>query len=85
MLKKDPGSLGKDLQKLVAEESVIHLEDLFLRRTDWGFNPLTARAIVKPIADLLPWDAQYAESEVTSLISALEKTSERFDSAGQPT
>jgi len=37
----------------VRTESVVHLDDLLLRRTDWGRDPETAAAVARRIAELL--------------------------------
>lgn len=37
--KNDPEAARRLLETVVAEESVLDMEDLLLRRTDWGFDP----------------------------------------------
>lgn len=49
----DPYAAVSHLRRLVRTESVVHLDDLLLRRTDWGRDPALAAEIARRIADLL--------------------------------
>ena len=46
----------EDLRTLIAEESVLHLDDLILRRTTLGDNPPRAIKVTPFICDLFDWD-----------------------------
>ena len=46
----------EDLRRLIAEESVLHLDDLILRRTSLGDNPPRAIKVTPFICDLFDWD-----------------------------
>ncbi len=53
LLDADPYAAVSHLRRLVRTESVVHLDDLLLRRTDWGSDPEVAAEIAARIADLL--------------------------------
>ena len=55
------------LQKIVAEEAVIHLDDLVLRRTSLGDNPKRALACGKEICILLGKNEQQQQQELARL------------------
>lgn len=57
------GSAGELLEK----ESVVHLDDLILRRTDWGFDPRAGLEIGAAIAPGLGWEPGRAASEIDRL------------------
>jgi glycerol-3-phosphate dehydrogenase len=52
-LRDGPDGLRADLRRLVAEEAVLHLEDLLLRRTDWGMDPREVTALGEAVRGLL--------------------------------
>jgi len=64
MLATDRLRLRDQLRLMVQEESVMHLDDLLLRRTDWGFDPAVAAAVAAPIGKLLPWPAERLDREL---------------------
>jgi glycerol-3-phosphate dehydrogenase len=57
---------GKEMEikKLARDESVLRLDDLVLRRTDWGVNPRTALAAAEQVSRMLDWDPRRQESEL---------------------
>ncbi|MBD3276289.1 MAG: FAD-dependent oxidoreductase, partial [Candidatus Marinimicrobia bacterium] len=54
----------KNLQSIIQNESVIHLDDLILRRTTLGDNPERAIKLAPSIADLFEWDEERKEQEI---------------------
>ncbi|HVO73727.1 MAG TPA: FAD-dependent oxidoreductase [Ignavibacteriaceae bacterium] len=60
-------SWKENLKKIIDEESVMHLDDLILRRTDIGDNPLRALELAFRITGLFGWDAERKELEVNRL------------------
>lgn len=53
-----------ELRKIIQNESVIHLDDLILRRTNLGDNPEMALKLAPTVADLFDWDAQRKTQEI---------------------
>ena len=51
------------LRTLAAEESVVHLDDLLLRRLDLTCGPDVALQLADPVLAALGWDAQRVEAE----------------------
>jgi len=56
-----------ELKKIIDEESVVHLDDLILRRTSIGDNPLRALELAEKIALLFGWDSSRTEMEIERL------------------
>jgi glycerol-3-phosphate dehydrogenase len=52
----DP-SMREALKRIVAQEAVVHLDDLILRRTTIGDNPARALALAHELSTLFEWDA----------------------------
>lgn len=59
------------LQKIIAEEAVIHLDDLVLRRTSLGDNPKRALACGQKICELLGKNESEGKIELARLEAAL--------------
>jgi glycerol-3-phosphate dehydrogenase len=57
----------EQLEEIITEESVIHLDDLIFRRTNLGNHPPTALKLAPALCELLPWDAGRAAMEVERL------------------
>jgi len=55
------------LETIIRNESVLHLEDLLLRRTTIGDNPLRALEAANKIADLFDWDEATRAEEIQRL------------------
>jgi glycerol-3-phosphate dehydrogenase len=67
------------LRALVEEESVVHLDDLVLRRTSLGDNPLRAEAVAGRLCDLFPWDGARRAREIGRLLARLDAWRDRHD------
>lgn len=52
------------LRQIIREESVCHLEDLLLRRTSLGDNPVRALRIAPELCRLFDWDEARCQEEV---------------------
>lgn len=61
------GKWKEDIRKLINEESVLHLDDLVLRRTNLGDNPHRALALAPDICDFFPWDSIRCTKELAAL------------------
>ena len=61
----------QSLQKIIAEEAVIYLDDLVLRRTSLGDNPQRALACGEKICELFKKDESERKIELNRLESAL--------------
>lgn len=65
-------SVLSDLQKLIADEAVVHLGDLVIRRTDLWENPTIVQKLSSAICDLFPWDEERKMLELRLLESELD-------------
>jgi glycerol-3-phosphate dehydrogenase len=54
MLTMEDTQLGLILGRIVEEESVVYLDDLLLRRTDWLFDPRFEPQVTERVRDVLP-------------------------------
>ena len=61
------------LRGIIHREAVCHLDDLLLRRTSLGDNPLRAAAIALDIARLFDWEAPRRTEEVLRLLDFFRK------------
>ncbi|PSB67206.1 hypothetical protein C7B61_07410 [filamentous cyanobacterium CCP1] len=59
----------RQLQTLIAEEAVYHLDDLVLRRTSLGDNPDRALSIAPMLCELFDWDDRRCKQEIARLES----------------
>ena len=59
-----PDSLAQGLRELIQDEAVVHLDDLLLRRTEWGQVPSELPEIAAKIADVLGWTGPRREAEL---------------------
>lgn len=62
----------EQLTNIIKEQSVLHLEDLIVRRTTLGDNPLRALAIAPSLAELFEWDEQRGAEEIKRLKTYFE-------------
>jgi glycerol-3-phosphate dehydrogenase len=62
-----------DLRQIIHEESVQHLDDLVLRRTNFGDNPKIALNIADRIACLFSWNERLRQQEILRLNQAMQK------------
>ena len=63
-------SISESLQGL-DEEAVVHLDDLLLRRTDWGMVPQSALAIAERVCQCTGWDQLHGDREISRLKEVL--------------
>jgi len=61
------------LHNIIQTQSVLHLDDLILRRTTIGDNPLRAIAVAPSLAKLFEWDDDTCGEEVQRLKTYFEK------------
>ncbi|MFQ6006512.1 MAG: FAD-dependent oxidoreductase [Woeseia sp.] len=59
------------LAELVANESVVHLEDLVFRRTSIGDNPVRARVLAPRVCQLFGWDRERRFREIDAVEKSL--------------
>jgi len=67
----DPAPWREDLHRLVAEESVVHLDDLLMRRTSLADHPGQAEALAPRLCNLFSWDDARRSLELERLKRAL--------------
>lgn len=60
----DNGAWRKSLSRIIEEESVLHLDDLILRRTSLADNPDRALRLAPQLCDLFDWSAKRCREEV---------------------
>jgi len=53
LLEDEPAAAAAYVRRIGAEESVLHVEDLLLRRTDWGADPHHMAALAPRVAALI--------------------------------
>lgn len=63
----DDGAWKDKLTQIIKTQSVVHLDDLVLRRTTIGDNQFRAIDIAPEIADLFEWDEARCEKEISRL------------------
>ena len=54
----------QQIKRIIAEESVQHLDDLIFRRTSLGDNPSRARKIAPQLCQLFNWNAERSQQEL---------------------
>jgi glycerol-3-phosphate dehydrogenase len=55
------------IRELARDEAVQHLDDLMLRRTEWGADPRNARRLGVRVAQMMGWSGGRAEEELARL------------------
>jgi len=70
LVERAPEKAAADMRRMVVEEAVLHLEDLLLRRTDWGIDPSRRRATGEQVARLLGWSGARTARELAELAVA---------------
>ena len=55
------------LRKIIQSESVLHIDDLLLRRISLGDNPVKALELAPQISSLFGWDKDHFELEINRL------------------
>ncbi len=64
---RDPRATAVAVQRQIDAEAVVHVDDLILRRTDWGADPRRGLRIGATVTRLLGWDEARARAEVRRL------------------
>ncbi|MGI6639678.1 MAG: FAD-dependent oxidoreductase [Desulfobulbus sp.] len=54
----------ENLRAIIAQQAVVHLDDLILRRTTFGDHPRKALQLAPLLAQLFPWDEQRRQEEI---------------------
>ena len=68
----DSARQANRIAMIVQEESVMHLDDLLLRRCDWTGTHEQTLMIAERVCDMLNWDADRKQREMTRLRRVLE-------------
>ena len=55
------------ISRIIEEESVRHLDDLILRRTNVGAQPENALSVASAACELFPWDSERRSVEIDRL------------------
>jgi glycerol-3-phosphate dehydrogenase len=71
----DPSAAENHVNTLLQNESVVYMEDLMMRRTDWGMSPQDAEGVKAKVREILGWD----ESDQPVRDSAIQ-----YSNAAQP-
>ena len=79
LIGRDEHRLAAHLEAVVQDESVVHLDDLLLRRGDWGGDPGALADIAAHLCDLLPWDQGRREKELVRLETVLGRPVSRLE------
>jgi glycerol-3-phosphate dehydrogenase len=74
----DPDEARDRLRRTVAEEAVVHLDDLLLRRTTWAMDPTGAAELGERVCELLGWDPARREVELVRLRDVAGARTERL-------
>ena len=53
LLEHDPAAAAAYVRRIAEEESILHVEDLLLRRTDWGADPRQMAALSPLVGPLI--------------------------------
>ena len=69
------------LNKIIETESVVHLDDLILRRTSIGDNPNRALDIAPFICNLFNWDVNRSEEEIKRLRNFYQNKQTTFENS----
>ena len=64
LLGRDERAAAEHVASLVDAEAVVLLDDLLLRRTDWGANPVAGSTLAPQIARLIGWEEDRIETEL---------------------
>lgn len=63
----DDASRASALRQIIREESVYHLDDLMLRRTDLGDDPHRALEVAPALCSLFDWDESRCQEELARI------------------
>ena len=63
-LESDSQNTKSLIRRMIEEESVVHLDDLLLRRTKWGCSPQTSSKIARQVATVLDWSDERLSHEI---------------------
>ena len=67
LLDERPADARRIVESLIRDEAALHLEDLLLRRTDWGLRPAVGHSIARSLCELLEWSDARCSSELAGL------------------
>ena len=74
-------SWKKPLREIIQSEAVVHLDDLIMRRTSLGDNPVRACAVAPMVAKLFDWDKARREAEIERVRSHFPRVGRAPDHA----
>jgi glycerol-3-phosphate dehydrogenase len=60
-------NLAEAVRRFADDEAVVHLDDLLLRRGDWGDDPRTLQRTGQAVAEMLGWDQARRGAELDRL------------------
>ena len=67
MLRTDRAGAAATIRCILETEAVVRLDDLLLRRTDWGMDPRHAQRLGHEVAKLLGWEDERRDRELRHL------------------
>jgi len=71
-LSSDAQAVRAHVRQLIEQEAVLHLDDLFLRRTDWAMDPTKAVCLGEKICKVLKWPLRRRKEELERLQRGLQ-------------
>jgi glycerol-3-phosphate dehydrogenase len=63
-------SMAESVRQLIEEEAVVYMEDLLLRRTDWGRDPQMMEIVAKRVTGLTGWELPSRETAAGSPVKS---------------
>jgi len=70
---QDPELVFGQVRSIVQEESVVHLDDLLLRRTEWLLNEQQSRRTVSVVCEMMGWNQDQCKQEMARLLDSWER------------
>lgn len=70
----DDSTWKESLSQIVQEEAVVHLDDLILRRTSLGDNPVRALQVAPQLCDLFDWSEGRCREEMQRVADHFSRT-----------
>jgi glycerol-3-phosphate dehydrogenase len=67
LLEERPAEAREVVARIFRDEAALHLEDLMLRRTDWGLRPAAGRELAESLCLLLGWPEARRSAELATL------------------
>jgi len=80
----EDSSWQDELARIIEDESVVHLDDLILRRTSLGDNPRRALRIAPQVCDLFGWTEERCQDEIERVRDHCPRIASSLSSIDEP-